>query len=178
MFLYLKRWIANKVLLQKETKIARKVKVQTVQNSKKAIMFISIKPDSIPENILQLKQWFQSKNIELKLVAYSSYRKLAPVWKDIPSMEIFEPQHFNWLGFPKEKRLIKILREEYEILIHYDKKYLFQMDAICRLSNANFKIGHGSHREGFDFIISFSGNYSDKDWMDQLKHYLISINAG
>lgn len=83
----------------------------------------------------------------------------------------------NWQGIPSNHNVNDFINEKINILIDLHLNENFQLDYICAMSKAEFKIGAlTTKHNNFDFMIDISTNPNLDFLCDQIKHYLSIIN--
>ncbi len=174
----MKKWLANKILKAREQKRSRRVAVHTVHNSKRAIIMVGALKNNSPEASLKLIKWFKQHQIDCDWLVYLPGKKIPPAWTPLPEKATpIDKKDLNWLNLPKSNRLQELLSTPYDMCISMDPDLSFCQEALLRLSQAQFKIGHGPTNASLDFIIQYPPSSTGEDWIRDLQHYLVSIKV-
>ena len=160
--------------------------LKKLQRTKKVYNFISARRIGIlfngtrEEHFDQVIEFYKSlrmKGINTHAIGYVEA-------KDVPDKYLFKKDfHFilkkdvNWYYRPISEEVEKFIQGNFDILIDLNLKEEFPCQFLVGLSNAHFKVGRFTDKEGFyDLMIQIDKGKKIDFFIEQVKHYLELIN--
>ncbi|MCF6243323.1 MAG: hypothetical protein L3J74_18550, partial [Bacteroidales bacterium] len=103
------------------------------------------------------------------LIGYFPYRK---------GVEYFGMDKLAWTGKPKEEGVEEFIERPFDILIDISLTGSFPNEYVFALSKAKFKICNNSSIEKYaDFVLQLKNKEDIDNYIEQIKHYLESIET-
>ena len=103
------------------------------------------------------------------LIGYFPYRK---------GVEYFGEDKLSWTGKPKEEGVEEFIERPLDILIDISLTDSFPIEYVFALSKAKFKICNNSIKEKYaDFVLQLKDKEDIDTYIEQIKHYLESIDT-
>lgn len=169
--------LQNYFLKRKVKRLHRKVKVANLSSAKTALLVYETK-DGDEKTVRNFARFLKEEGIKAETLAYYQLKnKKDQRPEDELEYYYFDKNDFNWLQFPSENRIKKLIARDFDLLIDLNQSNRFCLQCISSLSKAKFKVGAaGTYRtENCDLTIAVEG--ADLKYLiEQMKVYLKMIN--
>ena len=119
------------------------------------------------------------KKIRIYGLGFADSKEVMSFYQYYTGFNFFTIKDSNWKGIPSNHNINDFINERIDILIDIHLIENFQLDYICSMSKASFKIGpYQPGPNSYDFMIDISANPTADFLCDQVEHYLsiIKIN--
>tara|TARA_B110000046_G_scaffold166481_1_gene183435 strand:- start:26281 stop:26826 length:546 start_codon:yes stop_codon:yes gene_type:complete len=147
----------------------------------KNVLIIANSNEADVEKALQNHVLFlrQQKINNLSLLMFSDMKNAVEI-KTHTNQIIVTKKKFNWLGFPSDSEVRKIVAKRYSSIICLSLEPTYLMVNLIALINSNLKVGVSTKKTTtyFDLTIAKSSQKKDKfvSFVKNLNHYLDLIN--
>ena len=172
------QFIAEKYLAQKLKMVKRKVGAMNLSTAKTALLLYD---SSLPEMEKKVRNYARFLKEEGVKADTLGFYKLKGKEDQRPQDELgyiyFDKKCLNRLGFPSDSRVLKLIANEYHLLLDLNFNSIFSLKVVSTLSNANFKIGKASGYQNDSCDLTISTQNKELDYfLSQVTTYLKMIN--
>ena len=169
--------IGLKILRSKSKKLKRERGVFNFDNAKTVgIVFNATKQDSF-DIAYEFVQFLEHKTIKVETLGFVDSKEVRDFYRETVNTKYFSKKNLNWFGKPKNENVEKFINKSFDILIDLSLIDEYPILYISALSKAKFKVGRLSGKvEYLDFMIDISKKPEYKYLIEQIKHYLLSLN--
>ncbi len=177
----LKDQIKNKIgklKLRSDLKTLERVKIFHNFNTAKSvgIIFDGTNPSNYDAARTFAKFLTESK-IRIYGLGFVESKEVSNFYSYYTGFNFFTTKDTNWQGIPSNHNVNDFINEKIDILVDLHLTENFQLDYICAMSKAEFKIGALTTKHNYyDFMIDISSNSTLDFLCEQIKHYLSIIN--
>jgi hypothetical protein len=133
--------------------------------------------DANREIVTQFAENIESKGKKVKLLGFINKPKMPVDLHSSNNHHFFHRKSLNWTGAPRKDTVISFIQEPFDLLLNLHAGILLPLAAISATSKAHFRIGPYNNKFIFCFDLMFeTGNqFSLKEFIKQIEHYLIKI---
>ncbi|MBL4707650.1 MAG: hypothetical protein JKY48_04330 [Flavobacteriales bacterium] len=170
--------IARKYLARKAKRIKRQVRAANLSAAETALIVYDASDATTEKKARNYARFLKEEGIKADSIAFY---KLKGKEDKRPEDELnylyFDKKSINWMGFPKDTRVLKCIAKKYHLLIDLNFNNNFTLEVISSLSTANFKVGKSGmyQDEVCDLTIATKDNNLDY-YLSQVSTYLKMIN--
>jgi hypothetical protein len=145
-------------------------------NNAKKIGIVFTYRKEVDDAVQRLVNYFQSRDIEVNVLCYYDEKEIPA--KVTPSyMKAICKRDVSWYGRPLLDYVHEFIRTPFDILIDLDLDDFPVINYIVTLSVAKMKAGRRSYcGNPYDFVLSMVGKIDHHLFVEQLKHYLLTID--
>ena len=170
-----KKWVAKRSL-RKSMKTRKRSKGFFNFNTAKTVGIIFVYDPAVLQAVEELKLFLSAKNIQCKALAYYSGKEVPAILVDHPYIRYFGKQEINWYGKCLSAEANVFLNQHFDILIDFTTTNISFMHHLPLLSMAKMKVGRRAYpNHPYDFILA-DGNAMPNFFVEELKHYLLTID--
>jgi len=166
-----------KILRSKSKKLKRKRGVFNFDNAKTVgIVFNATKQESF-DIAYEFVKYLEQKSIKVETLGFVDSKEVRDFYRETVNTKYFSKKNLNWYGKPKNENVEKFINKNFDILIDLSLIDEYPILYISALSKAKFKVGRFSGKsEYLDFMIDISKKPQYNFLIEQIKHYLLSLN--
>lgn len=171
-------WVARKYLTEKAKRIKRKVVAVNLRTAKTALLVYDASQAENEKKVRNFARFLKEEGIKADTIAFYKLKgKEDKKPEDELSYLYYDKKDINRLGFPKNKKILKVIAKDYDLMIDLNFSKVFSLEVISSLSTANFKVGKiGDYRDKVcDLTIATEKN-DIAYFTEQVKVYLQMIN--
>ncbi len=134
--------------------------------------------DSETEKAVEdLIAYLSTKYISCRTVIYYPEKKMPEDFTMIPARQYFCKSAVNWYGKPIPSEILYFTEQEFDILIDFNLKKIPAEHYLSSLSVAHMKVGRTAYPDNpYDFVLSTKEQESPALFVEELKHYLLTID--
>ncbi len=168
----------GKLKLSKDVKTLQRVKTFHNFNTAKSvgIIFDGTNPSDY-DAARAFAKFLTEKKIRVFGLGFVETKEVSNFYSYYTGFNFFTIKDTNWQGIPSNHNVNDFINEKIDILVDLHLTESFQLDYICAMSIAEFKIGAlTTKNKYYDFMIDVSSNPNPDFLCDQIKHYLSIIN--
>ena len=171
----LKKWNIKRDL-RRQMKLHKRNKGFFNFNTAKTVGIIFMYDPLVLQAVETLKEFLATKNIQCKVLAYYSGKKIPAELVVTPYIRHFGKQEVNWYGKCISDEANLFLKQDFDILIDFSTINIPVMQYLPMFSMAKMKVGRLSYPDNpYDFILS-DGSATPDIFVEGLKHYLLTID--
>jgi hypothetical protein len=131
---------------------------------------------SVDAEIDRFMRFFAERQIKVQALAFIDDKVVPETYKAKLNKSVFCAEHLNWYNKPMVDLVEEFIRQPFDILIDFSPAPLFPLQYITALSRASMRVGKISYPGSpYEFILSIPENASHTFFIEQLQHYLLSI---
>lgn len=169
--------IGINILRSKLKKLKRERGVFNFDNAKTVgLVFNATKQESF-DIANEFVKFLELKTITVKTLGFVDSKEVLEFYRETVNTKYFSKKNLNWFGKPKNENVDKFINQNFDILIDLSLIDEYPIVYISALSKAKFKVGRLTGKEEYlDFMIDISKKPEYKYLIEQIKHYLLSLN--
>ena len=177
----LKEQIKNKIgklKLKSDLKTFKRVKIFHNFNTAKTVGIIFDGTNhSNYDAARTFAKFITERKIRIFGLGFVESKEVSNFYSYYTGFNFFTIKDSNWQGIPSTHNVSDFINEKIDILVDLHLTENFQLDYICAMSKAEFKIGsYTTANKYYDFMIDISSNPNPDFLCEQIKHYLSIIN--
>jgi hypothetical protein len=175
MFTGLKRTIGHSALKKQSKRLSCKRRFHNFHTAKTiAIIYpYSKATDSYVEKFMR---FFTEERIKVQALAYIAEHDIPKSFMVSINKNIFCKAQLNWYNRPTSGTVNTFIEAPFDILIDFSREPLFPLQYIATLSRASMRVGRLScPGNPYEFLLAMPDGADDLAYIEQLKHYLLSI---
>ena len=175
--------IGNKIgrkLLEKEFKgRERKVVYNNFHSANTIGIIFNAENKEFYNAAKKFMNYIDEKGIKINGLAFVSKSDLIGYFPYRKGVDYFGMDKLGWTGKPVEEGINEFMDRPFDILIDISLSDCFPAEYVFALSKAKFKVCNNSSKEKYaDFVLQLKNGQDIDTYIEQIKHYLESINAG
>jgi hypothetical protein len=146
-------------------------------NNAKKIGILFTYRKEVDEAVHHLVDYFQSRDIKTDVLCYYNEKELPGKLVSYPQGNIFCKRDVSWYGRPLLDHVFDFIKTPFDILIDFDLDKTPVTGYIVTLSVAKMKVGrHAYPGNPYDFVLSMVDKVDHYLFVEQLKHYMLTID--
>ncbi len=175
MFGGIKQRIGNHVLKKQRKLLTCKRHFHNFETAKSIGLLYPYSP-ALDGEINKLIKFFTEKHIKVQALTFSPAPTIPQAFVSTINKAIFCKEQLNWYKKPVAPEVDKFIKDPFDILIDFSHELLYPLQYIITLSHAAMRVGKLSYSNNpYEFILSVPEISDNKFFIEQLKHYLSSI---
>jgi hypothetical protein len=175
MFGGIKRSIGNRVLA-KQRKQQQCPRHFHNFNTAKSVGIVYLYDAAADSDVNLLIKFFTERNIKVQALAYSPEVVVPQAFVTTINKRLFCKEQLNWFGKPVAGEVDNFIQAPFDILIDLSCSPCYQIQYVATLSHAQMRVGKLAYLGNpYEFILTIPDRSDNKFFMEQLKHYLLSI---
>jgi hypothetical protein len=121
-------------------------------------------------------RFFAEQGIKAQSLAYIPEAVIPQTFVTTVTKRIFCREQLNWFKKPVSGDVDNFIKEPFDILIDFSRTQVYPLQYIATLSAAQMRVGKLTYPGNpYEFILTIPENADNKFFIEQLKHYLLSI---
>ncbi|MDR3350858.1 MAG: hypothetical protein LBN98_04330 [Prevotellaceae bacterium] len=133
---------------------------------------------STEHDIQTLVKFLTERNIKVQLLAYSPESAPPQSFIITVNKRLFYKEQLNWFGKPVTGEVDDFIRSPFDILIDFSSAPCYPMQYVTTFSRAQMRVGKIAYPDNpYEFILTIPEKGDNKFFIEQLKHYLLSIQT-
>jgi hypothetical protein len=145
-------------------------------NTAKSVGILYLYSTATDNDIHLLTKFLTERNIKVQALAYSPESTPPPSFVTTINKRLFCKEQLNWFGKPSSGEVDNFIRSEFDILIDFSDAPCYPVQYITTLSRAQMRVGKAAYPGNpYEFILSIPEQGDNRFFIEQLKHYLLSI---
>ncbi|MDR2358793.1 MAG: hypothetical protein LBD87_03185 [Prevotellaceae bacterium] len=145
-------------------------------NTAKSVGILYLYDPTTENDIQMLVRFLAERNIKAQLLAYSPESKPPQSFITTVNKRLFHKEQLNWFGKPVAGEVDNFIQSPFDILIDFSYPPCYPMQYIATLSHAQMRVGKIAYPDNpYEFILTIPEQDNNKFFIEQLKHYLLSI---
>ena len=135
--------------------------------------------DALPETDLSgFIKFFTDRQIKVKTLGFTGKPEIPQSFLTTVNKRLFCREQLNWYKRPSSDVVDTFIAEPFDILIDFSREFVFPLHYIASLSHAAMRVGRFAYSNNpYEFILTMPKNVEDKEYIEQLKHYLQTIQT-
>ncbi len=135
--------------------------------------------DSVADaDISAFIKFFTDRHIKVKALGFINASEIPQSFFTTVNKSLFCKEDLNWYKRPSSGEINTFITEPFDILIDFSREFLFPLHFIASLSHAAMRVGRMAYSGSpYEFQLTMPENSSDKAYIEQLKHYLQTIQT-
>jgi hypothetical protein len=131
----------------------------------------------VDEAVRELMTYFKSRNIKVDALCYHDEKEFPASFVTHSHINIFCKREVNWYGRPLLSHVFEFIKTPFDILIDFDLDSMPVINYIVTLSVAKMKVGRCAYcGNPYDFVLSTGEKIDHRLFVEQLKHYMVTID--
>ncbi|MDR0695127.1 MAG: hypothetical protein LBF81_07510 [Prevotellaceae bacterium] len=145
-------------------------------NTAKSVGILYLYNPTTENDIQMLVRFLTERNIKVQLLAYSPEPAPPQSFITTVNKRLFHKDQLNWFGKPVTGEVDNFIRSPFDILIDFSHSLCYPMQYVATLSHAQMRVGKIAYPDNpYEFILTVPEQGNNKLFIEQLKHYLLSI---
>lgn len=145
-------------------------------NTAKSVGILYLYSTATDNDIHMLTKFLTERNIKVQALAYSPESTPPQSFVTTINKRLFYKEQLNWFGKPVSGEVDNFIRSNFDILIDFGNAPCYPMQYVATLSCAQMRVGKVAYPGNpYEFILSIPEQGDNKFFIEQLKHYLLSI---
>ncbi len=177
MFRTLRENIGYYYLEKKIAKVKRSPTFLNLKDAKSIAIVANIDTIEKYKTTSDFITWLKQQGKTIFVLALVKNEELKKFFETGTSILFFSKKNITWYGKPRNIKYKEFIDKQFDILIDISMAQIITMQYLVGLSKAKFKVGkfYDSHAYA-DFMISLKPEDKLSFFIDQIKHYLTTIN--
>jgi len=147
-------------------------------NTAKKVGLLYLYDVKMDSEINEFAKFFAGRQIKVQLLAYTPEAVLPQSFLTTINKKMFCREQLNWFKKPAAPEVDTFIQEPFDILIDFSSAPIYPLQYIATLSHAQMRVGKLSYPDNpYEFILSVPENTDTSFFIEQLKHYLLSIQT-
>ncbi|MGL4956251.1 MAG: DUF6913 domain-containing protein [Bacteroidales bacterium] len=169
-------WLRSRAIKVKQRKNPRNKQFMSFDKSKTALIVFDAQEKNMEKTLLSLRAFLQGKNISASFIGFCDNNTLPTFNLQGAPITVFNRKDLNWYGCLMDK--LSVLSQNYDILIDICRKeHVYPLHYIVSVIPARMTIGRTAYpNNSYDMIIDLPKEATTQEYMDQVNHYLSTIN--
>lgn len=177
MFRTVRENIGYYFLEKKVAKIKRNPEFINLKDAKTVALVANMDSVEKYKTISQFSEWLREQGKQVFVLALVENEEFKKFFAKGTSILFFSKKNTTWYGKPRNLKYEEFISKRFDILIDTSLTQIITVQYLVALSKARFKVGKFYERRSFaDFMISLKPNDDLPYFIEQIKHYLTTIN--
>ncbi|MDR1680598.1 MAG: hypothetical protein LBS12_02285 [Prevotellaceae bacterium] len=177
MFTGLKRTIGHRVLKKRSRQAVCTRRFHNFHTAK-TIGLIYLYTKETDVQIGQFMRLLAERGIKTKAVGYVAEAEIPKSFIITVNKILFCKPQLNWYGRPVASEIAAFIETPFDILIDFSRVPVFPLQYIATLSHAAMRVGrHSSADNPYEFLLAMPDEADSHSYIEQLTHYLLSIQT-
>jgi hypothetical protein len=175
MFTGLKRTIGYRVLKKERKQLSCKRRFHNFHTAK-TIAMIYPYSSATDSQVGKFIRFFAEQGIKARALGYIAEPDIPKAFIASVNKNIFCKTQLNWYNRPSSGAIDTFLETPFDILIDFSRVPIFPLQYIAALSHAAMRVGRLNYPDHpYEFLLEMPAEADDQAYIEQLKHYLLSI---
>ncbi len=169
----------GRMMLEKELKVRkRKVVYNNFHSASNVGIIFNAENKEFYAAAKEFMNYIDERGIKINALSFVSKSELIGYFPYRKGVEYFGMDKLSWTGKPKEEGVEEFIERPLDILIDISLANSFPNEYVFALSKAKFKICNNSLIEKYaDFVLQLKNKEDIDTYIEQIKHYLESIDT-
>jgi len=177
MFRRFKENIGYYFLEKKAAKIRRETAFINLKQAKSIAVIANMDSMEKYKVFSRFVEELQKENKRVFVLALVENEEFQKIFAKGTSILVFSKKNTTWYGKPRNIGYEDFIDEPFDILIDTSLKQIITIQYLVALSKARFKVGKFYDSRSYaDFMITLKPDENLTYFIDQIKHYLTTIN--
>lgn len=174
----MKNFLSKIFINQRKKGNVRNKRFHNFRSAKSAAILFNASDTAVYSEAKTLLAYLGQIKIKTEGLGYADKEKIDNYYKTYTGFNFFCQKDFNYFGKPKGQNVKDFISQQYDILIDLSFSSDIHFSSICSLSKSSFIVGSVKGRiSEFDLIIELKDDGTPSDYINQVKHYLETINV-
>ena len=169
----------GRMMLEKELKTRkRKVVYNNFHSASSVGILFNAENKEFYAAAKEFMNYIDERGIKINALSFVSKSELIGYFPYRKGVEYFGMDKLSWTGKPNEEGVEEFIERPFDILIDISLTDSFPNEYVFALSKAKFKICNNSSIEKYaDFVLQLKNKEDIDTYIEQIKHYLESIDT-
>jgi hypothetical protein len=132
--------------------------------------------EAVDNDIQQLMRFLAERGKKVQSLAYSPEAEPPKSFIITVNKRLFHKEQLNWFGKPVTGEVDNFIQLPFDILIDFSSSPCYPLQYVATLSHAQMRVGKVAYPDNpYEFILTIPEQNDNKFFIEQLKHYLLSI---
>ncbi|MDR3326871.1 MAG: hypothetical protein LBT04_01845 [Prevotellaceae bacterium] len=145
-------------------------------NTAKSIGVLYPYSRAVDSQVAKFMRFFAERHIKVRALGFLDAKELPASFIVTVNKTLFKQEHLNWYNRPSSNEINAFINTPFDILIDFSNEHIYPLQYIATLSRASMRVGRLAYPDNpYEFLLSMPTNADNQAYIDQLKHYLFSI---
>jgi hypothetical protein len=175
MFTAIKRTIGNHILRKQCKQLNYKRRFHNF-NTAQTIGLIYPYSKTMDQQVGKFIRFFNERKKKVRALGYIAEAEVPQSFITTLNKTVFCKSQLNWYNKPSSHEIDAFIATPFDILIDFSNEPVFPLQYIAALSRAAMRVGRIAYPGNpYEFLLSLPSPSDNHAYIEQLKHYLFTI---